>query len=260
MKNTEEKEEYLQGIIFQHEATIKQMEEVHNNDEAEKLNLQNQLDLKCRECDQLKLDLSTERNINKVHQEYKDVFLKRGPFLTMNVTGNVDVSHDIPGVEIVKTPAEASKTKATDTIFTPQHETFFDRVKAIIRLTASKNGQVIKCRAKGHTTFYTYYINAECLCKALDEMVDKEIDRFIEFLGGNIYNVQLSKVCYFIGHVLRMNVINDTTLPMNDILFAFEPYYSKKTSLHSKLCDKTTTPAMNVFMGIFEGLLRRFQP
>lgn len=77
MKNTDEKVKYLQGIIIQHEITIKQMAEVHTNDEAEKLNLQNLFNLKCRECEKLEVSLAHAININKVHEAYRDAWARK---------------------------------------------------------------------------------------------------------------------------------------------------------------------------------------
>ncbi len=187
-----------------------------------------------------------------------DALSRKGPFVSLNVSGQVDIKRDDQDMGKIETSIAPQEKPANPVALPPQSETFSDRVKSIIQLAASKNGQTIRCRAKGHISLYTFFINADCLCRAVDEMVDKELERIKEFLGGNLYNVQLSKVCYFIGHIIRMNIINDVTLQMNDILFAFEPYYANKASLHTKLCDKATTPSMNVFMGIFEGLLRRY--
>ena len=258
MNNTEENVEYLKGILIQQEATIKRMEELHTNDEIEIQNLKSQYNLKSIECDQLKIELSIEKSINQVHHDYMDAFSKKGPLVSLNVSGHVDINKDDQDMGKIDLPVIPHETPAPIVAPPIKTETFFDRVKCIVRQAATKNGQTIRCRAKGHISLYTFFINSDCLCRAVDEMVDKELERIREFLGGNLYNVQLSKVCYFIGHIVRMNIINDVSLQMNDILFAFEPYYTNKASLHSKLCDKTTTPSMNVFMGIFEGLLRRY--
>ena len=241
----------LQSIIDQHTATIRQLQERIDGD-AVKYNQ------KCQHCEKLERELAIEKSKNQVHQDYMDALSRKGPLVSLNVSGQVDIKGDDQDMGKIETSIAPQEKPANPVTPPPQSETFSDRVKSIIQLAASKNGQTIRCRAKGHISLYTFFINSDCLCRAVDEMVDKELERTKEFLGGNLYNVQLSKVCYFIGHIIRMNIINDVTLQMNDILFAFEPYYTNKASLHSKLCDKTTTPSMNVFMGIFEGLLRRY--
>ena len=241
----------LQSIIDQHTATIKQLQERIDGD-AVKYNQ------KCQHCEKLERELAIEKSKNQVHQDYMDALSRKGPLVSLNVSGQVDIKRDDQDMGKIETSIAPQEKPANPVAPPPQSETFSDRVKSIFQLAASKNGQTIRCKAKGHISLYTFFINADCLCRAVDEMVDKELERIKEFLGGNLYNVQLSKVCYFIGHIIRMNIINDVTLQMNDILFAFEPYYANKASLHTKLCDKTTTPSMNVFMGIFEGLLRRY--
>jgi hypothetical protein len=77
LKNNEENVKYLQGIIDKQEVTIKQMEEVHTNDEAEKLNLLNQFNQKCRECEKLEVSLVHAININKVHESYRDAWVRK---------------------------------------------------------------------------------------------------------------------------------------------------------------------------------------
>ena len=65
-------------------------------------------------------------------------------------------------------------------------ETFADRVKAIMRKAATKNGQRIETSAKGHAGAYIYHINAEAFCKAMDEMVNSYGQKLREFLGGSM--------------------------------------------------------------------------
>ena len=70
--------------------------------------------------------------------------------------------------------------------------------------------------------------------------------------------LQVTKVCFFIGHVIRMHVINDSNLQMADVVFAFEDYYDNAQTVKAKLGDKKTTCDQNVLLGTFEGLLRRY--
>lgn len=136
-------------------------------------------------------------------------------------------------------------------------ETFADRVKAIMRKAASKNGQRIETSAKGHAGAYIYHVNAEAFCKAMDDMVNLYGQKLKEFLGGTLNCVQVTKVCFFIGHTIRMDIINDTNLQMADIVFAFEDYYDNAQTVKAKLGDKKTTSDQNVLLGTFEGLLKK---
>jgi hypothetical protein len=91
----------------------------------------------------------------------------------------------------------------------------------------------------------------------MDEMVSLYGQKLQEFLGGSMNCVQVTKVCFFIGHVIRMHVINDTNLQMADIVFAFEDYYNNAQTVKAKLGDKNTTRDHDVVLGTFEGLLKK---
>jgi hypothetical protein len=92
----------------------------------------------------------------------------------------------------------------------------------------------------------------------MDEMVRLHSEKLKEFLGGTLQCVQVTKVCFWIGNVIRMHVINDVNLQMVDILFAFEGYHDNLQTVNAKLGDKKKTSEQNVILGTFEGLLRKF--
>lgn len=160
--------------------------------------------------------------------------------------------------EIVDDGTPAPDGKAEPSAPPVVHETFADRVKAIMRKTATKNGQQIETSAKGHAGVYLYYINAEAFCKAMDEMVSTYGEKLKELLGGTLNCLQVTKVCFFIGSVVRMHVINDVNLQTVDMLFAFEGYYDNLQTVKAKLGDKKATSDQNVVLGYFEGLLRKY--
>ena len=156
--------------------------------------------------------------------------------------------------------ATASQEESVETMENhDRQETFADRVKAIVRKAATKNGQRVESNARGHAGAYIYHIDAEAFCKAMDEMVSSYGQALQAFLGGSLNCVQVTKVCMFIGHVIRMHVINDTNLQMADILFAFEGYYDNLQTVKAKLGDKKTTSDQNVLLGTFQGLLKRYK-
>lgn len=138
-------------------------------------------------------------------------------------------------------------------------ETFADRVKAIIRKAATKNGQRIESHARGNAGAYIYHIDADAFCQAMDEMVSNYADSLTQLLGGSLNCVQVTKVCFFVGSVIRMHVINDANLQTVDVLFAFEDYYDNLQTVQAKLSDKRTTSEQNVILGTFEGLLRKYK-
>ena len=129
----------------------------------------------------------------------------------------------------------------------------------IKRKAAIKNGQRIETSARGNAGAYIYDIDAEAFCKAMDEMVSSYGDGLKEMLGGTMNCVQVTKVCSFIGNVIRMHVINDVNLQTVDLLFAFEGYYDNMQTVQAKLGDRKTCSEQKVILGTFEGLLRKYK-
>lgn len=136
-------------------------------------------------------------------------------------------------------------------------ESFAERVKAIMRKAATKNGQTIKSNARGHEREYKFYVDADAFCKAMDEMSAVYADKLREMLGGTLATVQVTKVCAFIGHVIRMQEINDERLQAVDLLFAFEDYYSNLQTVQARLGDRNKSDDQDVVLGTFQGLLKK---
>lgn len=138
-------------------------------------------------------------------------------------------------------------------------ESFAERVKAIMRKAATKNGQTIKSNARGHEREYKFHVDADAFCKAMDEMAAVYADKLKEMLGGTLATVQVTKVCTFIGHVIRMQVINDERLQAVDLLFAFEDYYSNLQTVQARLGDRNKSDDQDVALGTFQGLLKKYK-
>ena len=83
----------------------------------------------------------------------------------------------------VASPDNLPRTTVSTVTEITSVETFADRVKAIMRKAAEKNGQRVESRARGNTGAYVYYINAEAFCKAMDEMVNTYGEQLEELLG-----------------------------------------------------------------------------
>ena len=136
---------------------------------------------------------------------------------------------------------------------------FAERVKAIMRKAATKNGQMVASNARGHAREYRFYVDAEAFCKAMDEMAAVYPDRLRVMLGGSLATVQVTKVCTFIGHVIRMQEINDECLQAVDLLFAFEDYYDNRQTVRARLGDGRKTDDQAVVLGTFQGLLKKYK-
>ena len=135
-------------------------------------------------------------------------------------------------------------------------ERFTDRVKCIISRAATKNGQRIETSARGHAGAYLFYIDAEAFCKAIDKLLSVHERELKEYLGGTLYCVQVTKVCQFIGHVVRMNIINDSKLQLSDLAFAFESYYQNLDTVKKKLSVKELSHQEKDFFTFFESTLK----
>ena len=147
-----------------------------------------------------------------------------------------------------KPSARKGAPEVSDVLFT-------DRVKNIIRKAATKNGQTIDTNARAHTGSYKYNINADVFCKSLDKMTADYSDELKTYLGGTMKNVQVTRVCHFIGQVLSMNVINDSKLQLTDITFAFADYYKLET-VKAKLSVKRLSYEEEDFFAHFKRIMK----
>ena len=171
-----------------------------------------------------------------------------------------DDAEDAEYEEVKEQKASTCSKPTTDSHqSTAAQETFADRVKAIMCKAAEKNGQQIESRARGYAGTYIYNINAEAFCKAMDEMAAVYPDRLQVMLGGSLATVQVTKVCTFIGHVIRMQEINDECLQAVDLLFAFEDYYDNRQTVRARLGDGRKTDDQAVVLGTFQGLLKKYK-
>lgn len=133
-------------------------------------------------------------------------------------------------------------------------DTFADRVKTIVRKAAEHNGLQIETKARGHARTYIFYIDANVFCTGVDKLEKEHTRDFMDYLGRDKKNVKVTKVCQFIGHVVRMQVINDANLQLTDMAFAFEKYYSALT-VTKKLSDKSVTAQEREFLNYFKSIL-----
>lgn len=135
-------------------------------------------------------------------------------------------------------------------------DSFADRVKTIIRKAAEKNGQRIETSTRGHAGAYTFYINADAFCKAIDKLSKDYKKDLKDYLDGSLKNVQVTKVCRFIGYVIRLHIINDSQLRLTDLAFAFADYYTNLDTVKKKLSAKKFTHQEEDFFLIFKNRLK----
>ncbi len=160
---------------------------------------------------------------------------------------------DVKATEKYKSISTENDKKA---LADSRKESFTDRVKAIVRKAASKNGQRIETKSRGHSGAYTFYINDECFCAAIDEMEEVYPEKMLEYLGGSIWNLEAKKVCPFIGRVIKMNIINNEQMQLNDVSFALEDYF-KSSTVKSSLSRSVSSDEAEVLLGTFKGILKK---
>ena len=195
--------------------------------------------------------------------EVKGNFINYGSYIDVHDNEVVNLTVDKGKVKVDKAELTASGATGSDKEESPEScesetcesETFADRVKAIMRKAAEKNGQRVTSNARGNTCTYLYYIDADAFCKAMDDMVSMHGEKLKAFLGGTMQNVQVTKVCFFIGQTISRQIINDSQLQLADMFFAFEKYY-KLSTVQSRLSVKSCSDEESVLLGTFEGLLR----
>lgn len=141
-----------------------------------------------------------------------------------------------------------SAPEVTDILFT-------DRVKAIIRKAAEKNGQRMDTNTRGHAGAYIFNIDAEVFGEGIDKLLLNYKSELKEYLGGTMKNVQVTRVCHFIGHVVRMHVVNDSKLQLTDMTFAFNDYYKNPDTVRKKLSVKSLSYQEKEFFAFVESSL-----
>jgi len=231
---------------------------------------QDKEDLQCKvnsltaECDYHK------KNAQRNHYEQGANHYDHSVHKTLTIHGDTRSEHnqkimseffgDHPPQEEVKPQPEPEVTEAgkqaAPTALTPE-EAFAERTKAIVRQMATKNGESIETCAKGHAGAYIYYVNADCFCRAIDDMLQSDNRKYLsDYLAGS-NGLEATRVCLFIGHVLNMHLINDFRLQTVDVLFAFEKYYPSKNTIKNKLSLKDITGTQKLFFETFRSLLKK---
>ena len=192
----------------------------------------------------------------------------QGSYIDVHDNENVYLSVDKAEVKMRQAPVGPKEQQEQQPKEQPEQQpercaapaaSFAERVKAIMRKAATKNGQMVASNARGHAREYRFYVDAEAFCKAMDEMAAVYPDRLQVMLGGSLATVQVTKVCSFIGHVIRMQEINDECLQAVDLLFAFEDYYDNRQTVRARLGDGRKTDDQAVVLGTFQGLLKKYK-
>lgn len=190
-----------------------------------------------------------EVGVEQLRKRVADYFMENDPQVTQFLKQMR--GYDKPKLQ--KAPASKNNLSRKD------EDDFIDRVKAIITMAAEKNNQTIKTNARGHAREYVFYIDSQLFCRTMDAFAREHSDKLMQYLEGSVHCVQVTKVCHFIGHILRMYIINDQSLQMADLLFAFKKYYTLST-VRVKLSKQTEeTYEEKLLFETFRSVSRRYK-
>ena len=137
-----------------------------------------------------------------------------------------------------------------------QRELFIDRVKRIVIKASELNGKILKRYARGSESEYQFYIDAGRFCDAVDKLASNHEDKLMSYLGGDLCNINVSKVAQFIGMVVRMFIINNDLVAMKDVATAFSDYYEKKSTVIAKLSNLKISDDDRLLFSTLEGILK----
>lgn len=137
-----------------------------------------------------------------------------------------------------------------------QGELFIDRVKRIVIKASEQNGKILKMYARGSESEYKFCIDAKRFCDAVDKLATDHEDKLKSYLGGDLCNINVSKVAQFIGMVVRMNIINNNLIQLKDVATAFSDYYKNPTTVKAKLSNQKISDDDRLLFSTLEGILK----
>ena len=153
---------------------------------------------------------------------------------------------------------------AADKLLEPQEdlqsdvERFLGRVKAVFVKAAEKNGESISVNAKGWSSQYTFYVDADRISKMLDDLCQNSEQKVKEYLDLFKGCTSVSAVAPFVGEILDIEELRVKELQKSDMKFAFEPFYGKSATAVSKLSSKVGNTESEMLINTFKGLLRKY--
>lgn len=119
----------------------------------------------------------------------------------------------------------------------PPEDKFINMVKKIITKAAEKNNQTIEAKPNGRLTPYKYIIDADLICKGLDDLRNNYPQYILNVLNGYRYKDGVTVVAPFISRILEIEGLTCKDFQKSDMQFAFEPYYEKAKSAVKRMSD-----------------------
>lgn len=140
----------------------------------------------------------------------------------------------------------------------PPADVFVNRVKAIVKEAAKKNGETIPAKPRGQVGEYTFFVDGERIVKMMDDLRKNHEAKINEFLSTTSKYDGVMIVAPFIGGILKMEELRARDLQLTDLEFAFIPYYNKPASAVRRLSDRMDSAEAKILFGLLEGLLKKY--
>ena len=160
--------------------------------------------------------------------------------------------------EVVDETKTKTKTKTEVKPDLPPADVFVNRVKAIVKEAAKKNGETIPAKPRGQVGEYVFYVDGERIVKMMDDLRKNHETKINEFLCSTSKYDGVMIVAPFIGKLLKMEELRARDLQLTDLEFAFAPYYNKPASAVRRLSDKMDSAEANILFGLLKGMLKKY--
>ena len=151
-------------------------------------------------------------------------------------------------------PAKQTKVKPD----LPPADVFVNRVKAIVKEAATKNGETIPAKPRGQAGEYVFFVDGERIVKMMDDLRKNHEAKINEFLSVTKKYDGVMIVAPFIGGILKIEELRARDLQFTDLEFAFIPYYIKPASAVRRLSEKMDSAEAKMLFGLLEGMLKKY--
>ena len=168
---------------------------------------------------------------------------------------DVEDDDEYEEVKEVKPQAEVKPQVKPDL---PPADVFVNRVKAIVKEAATKNGKTIPAKPRGQVGEYTFFVDGNRIVKMMDDLRKNHEAKINEFLSGTKKYDGVMIVAPFIGGILKMEELRARDLQLTDLEFAFVPYYDKPASAVRRLSDKMDSTEANMLFSLLKGMLKKY--
>jgi len=160
--------------------------------------------------------------------------------------------------EVVDETKTKTKTKTEIKPDLPPADVFVNRVMAIVKEAAKKNGETIPAKPRGQVGEYVFFVDSERIVKMMDDLRKNHEAKINEFLSGTKKYDGVMIVAPFIGRLLKMEELRARDLQLTDLEFAFAPYYNKPASAVRRLSDRMDSAEANILFGLLKGMLKKY--